>query len=224
MGLQAKPGYLSTEFYMTMLVHVLTILVQADVLGKDTPWAKLVSLALSALVQLGYTASRGAVKSAHATAGAAITASAITAVTPILAPSLAVKTTSTPLAPVLAPSLEVKTTSTLLAPVLALILIALTASSGCGWWQSKGKAEVTAAAKCMEGDLLNQWQTLLAQIATGNIAVVATVGTDVLNCALAAAQAQAAPVGSSVATAKQSVHSVAVAVIKAELTKRGTKS
>lgn len=66
------PGYKTTEFALTMLVHLLTVLVQANVLAADSPWAKIASLVLSALAQFGYTVSRGSVKSAEATAAGAI--------------------------------------------------------------------------------------------------------------------------------------------------------
>jgi hypothetical protein len=192
------PGYRSSEFYLTLLVHALTFLVQADVLGKDTPWAKVASLLLSALAQYGYTASRGAVKAAHAAASGANAA----------APTG------------LKVALPSKATST----VGAWLLMALTLStfSGCAWWNAKGKTEAATVAKCMEGDLLSQWQTLLAQIMAGNLAAVATVGVDVLNCALLAAQSQTAPTGATVATAKQSAHGVAAGILKAEIAKRKT--
>jgi len=61
-----KPGWQTTEFWLTLLVHLLTFLVQANIF-PETHWAvKVATLALSGLAQLGYTSSRATVKTADA--------------------------------------------------------------------------------------------------------------------------------------------------------------
>lgn len=59
---QVKPGYQSTEFWLTALAHVLTLLVMSGAFPSESVWEKVAAFALSALAQLGYSVSRGIAK------------------------------------------------------------------------------------------------------------------------------------------------------------------
>ena len=58
------PGYKTTEFYLTLLVHLLTFFTASGIL-PSTHWAiKVAAFVMSALAQAGYTYGRSLVKSA----------------------------------------------------------------------------------------------------------------------------------------------------------------
>ena len=59
-----KPGYLTSEFYITILVAVLGFLASSGLFGPEHWAAKAVGLAMTGLSALGYTASRAKVKQA----------------------------------------------------------------------------------------------------------------------------------------------------------------
>ena len=58
-----KQGYKTTEFWMTLAVLVLGVLVQSDVLPADGEWSKAVAMLVQGLAALGYSHSRGQAKS-----------------------------------------------------------------------------------------------------------------------------------------------------------------
>ena len=58
-----KPGYRTTEFWMTLIILVLGVLVQSGVLPSNGEWSKAVAMLVQGLVALGYSRSRGQVKS-----------------------------------------------------------------------------------------------------------------------------------------------------------------
>jgi hypothetical protein len=59
-----KPGYQTTEFWLTVLTYLLTGLVMSNVFPVDSIWIKVATFGLNALATFGYTMSRGAAKSA----------------------------------------------------------------------------------------------------------------------------------------------------------------
>ena len=58
-----KPGYQTTEFWLTAAEIITGFLLASDVIAEGTPWAKLLGIVSSTLVTLGYTYSRGHAKS-----------------------------------------------------------------------------------------------------------------------------------------------------------------
>lgn len=57
-----KPGYKTTEFYITLGVTVLGMLWGAGIFGEGTSLDRALGLAAMALAPFGYTLSRGAAK------------------------------------------------------------------------------------------------------------------------------------------------------------------
>lgn len=57
-----KPGYKTTEFWLTVAAQVVGLLAASGALAPDSPWARIVGLAVSALTAMGYTYSRGVAK------------------------------------------------------------------------------------------------------------------------------------------------------------------
>lgn len=57
-----KPGWKSTEFIVTGVVVILTLLAGSGVIPSGTAWARGVAFVLSTLAALGYTAARAATK------------------------------------------------------------------------------------------------------------------------------------------------------------------
>jgi len=53
-----KPGYKSTEFYMSMLAVVVGAVASSGILDESDGLTKVVGLVMAALVALGYTGSR----------------------------------------------------------------------------------------------------------------------------------------------------------------------
>jgi hypothetical protein len=74
-----KPGYKTTEFWLTALATILAMLMMSGAISDGGLAAKIVGGAIAILAQLGYTAARAAVKSGEArTAGLVdVTAAAI---------------------------------------------------------------------------------------------------------------------------------------------------
>lgn len=58
-----KAGYKTTEFWLSAAVTLIGLLAASGVIPVDSPWAKAIGFASAALAAMGYTASRGAVKS-----------------------------------------------------------------------------------------------------------------------------------------------------------------
>ncbi len=63
-----KPGYKTTEFWLTAAVHMLTMFMAAGIFPDTHVVAKVCAFALSALAQLGYTMARAKSKAAPGTA------------------------------------------------------------------------------------------------------------------------------------------------------------
>jgi len=57
-----KPGYKSTEFYMSMLAVVIGAVASSGILDGSDGLTKVVGLIMAALVALGYTGSRLTIK------------------------------------------------------------------------------------------------------------------------------------------------------------------
>ena len=63
--MEAKPGFKTSEFWLTALAVIVGLLIASDVLVPlgENHWAvKLVGLVSAALASMGYTAARGKVK------------------------------------------------------------------------------------------------------------------------------------------------------------------
>lgn len=61
-----KPGWKTTEFWMTILSNVVSILLIADVFPVDSKWSKIIGAVGLVLSNLGYTVFRSGVKKAAA--------------------------------------------------------------------------------------------------------------------------------------------------------------
>ena len=61
--ISVKPGYKTTEFWLSLIAVVLGALVSQGVFANGSEAAKVAGIALIALASLGYTASRAMVKS-----------------------------------------------------------------------------------------------------------------------------------------------------------------
>lgn len=72
----AAPGWRTTEFWLTLGVHFLTLLISSGVLPAESVWVKVATLLLSALSQFSYNASRAQVKAAAMDAEAVASADA----------------------------------------------------------------------------------------------------------------------------------------------------
>jgi hypothetical protein len=57
-----KPGYKSTEFYLTIGAMILSAIYMSGVLVEGSPTEKVIGLVASAISALGYTVSRALVK------------------------------------------------------------------------------------------------------------------------------------------------------------------
>jgi hypothetical protein len=64
-----KPGYKSTEFYMSMAAVVLGAVASSGILDESDGLTKVVGLIMAALVALGYTGSRLTLKKLDAANG-----------------------------------------------------------------------------------------------------------------------------------------------------------
>ncbi len=60
----AKPGYKTTEFYLSLVAMLLTALYASGAIkeGSDASWVKAVASLAAALTALGYSVSRGMAK------------------------------------------------------------------------------------------------------------------------------------------------------------------
>tara|TARA_R100000152_G_C6780123_1_gene212518 strand:- start:2351 stop:2611 length:261 start_codon:yes stop_codon:yes gene_type:complete len=64
-----KPGYKSTEFYMSMAAVVIGAVASSGLLEEDGALTKIVGIVMAALVALGYTGSRLTLKKLDAANG-----------------------------------------------------------------------------------------------------------------------------------------------------------
>lgn len=63
-----KPGYATTEFWLTALTSLIGILLASGIVHPGTPFDKAIGFIVTALAGMGYTVSRGMVKAAAAKA------------------------------------------------------------------------------------------------------------------------------------------------------------
>ena len=59
---QPKPGYKTTEFWLSAAASVIGLLFAAEIFPSESPGEKVLGLAAMVLASLGYTVSRGMVK------------------------------------------------------------------------------------------------------------------------------------------------------------------
>lgn len=59
---EAKPGYKTTEFWLTVAASAIGLLLASGMIHAGTPIDRVVGLAASVLGTLGYTVSRGIAK------------------------------------------------------------------------------------------------------------------------------------------------------------------
>lgn len=59
---EVKPGYKTTEFWLSFAAVVVGIVVASGVVPADTGWERALGLVVSGLAALGYTGSRLAIK------------------------------------------------------------------------------------------------------------------------------------------------------------------
>lgn len=57
-----KPGFKTTEFWMTVVTAVVSLLIASDVIPSNSGWSQLVALASAALAAMGYSTSRAVAK------------------------------------------------------------------------------------------------------------------------------------------------------------------
>ena len=60
-----KPGYKTTEFYLSTAAAVLGAVMASGLVPSAGPWAQLVGIAAVVLSSMGYTVSRGMAKSGN---------------------------------------------------------------------------------------------------------------------------------------------------------------
>jgi hypothetical protein len=58
-----KPGYRTTEFWITVAVVFLSLLMTSGLIGDASPVAKIIGLIVDTAAAMGYTYSRGLAKS-----------------------------------------------------------------------------------------------------------------------------------------------------------------
>ena len=61
--MEPKPGFKTSEFWLSLAAVVVSYVISSDVLGEGTVQAKAVMIVATVLAALGYTASRAIVKS-----------------------------------------------------------------------------------------------------------------------------------------------------------------
>ena len=57
-----KPGWRTTEFWLTLAAVLISAVQASDLCAPDSVWAKVATFALAVLATLGYQASRGIAK------------------------------------------------------------------------------------------------------------------------------------------------------------------
>jgi hypothetical protein len=65
MGQPKKPGYKTTEFWLSLCALILGALIASGYIGDESGTSKVIAFAASALTALGYNISRGIVKKAE---------------------------------------------------------------------------------------------------------------------------------------------------------------
>ena len=58
----SKPGYKTTEFWLTTLATAVGLIMAADIIPSDGVWPKVTGLIVAMLSSMGYTVSRGMTK------------------------------------------------------------------------------------------------------------------------------------------------------------------
>jgi len=62
--MDTKPGYKTTEFWLTFAAMVLSLLFAAGLFGEQSAVYKVLEVGAAVLASLGYTVTRGAIKKA----------------------------------------------------------------------------------------------------------------------------------------------------------------
>ena len=62
---ETKPGYKSTEFWLSTAVTVIGLVIASGAIEETSTWGQILAYGMSTLTTLGYTASRGKVKAAE---------------------------------------------------------------------------------------------------------------------------------------------------------------
>ena len=70
-----KSGWQTTEFWLSLVAVAAGAIVSSGAFHDDSPWMKIAGLVVSVLGALGYTASRGKLKSEQAGAVASLASS-----------------------------------------------------------------------------------------------------------------------------------------------------
>jgi hypothetical protein len=70
-----KPGYKTTEFWLSLAAILIGVLISSDVIPVEHPIAKLLGIAASVLGALGYQVSRSLAKASAAKSAAFVEAS-----------------------------------------------------------------------------------------------------------------------------------------------------
>jgi hypothetical protein len=81
MATTTKPGWLTSEFFLTALAHLISLLYLAGAIGSNTPTGQIAALIATALTNAGYSVARGNVKAAAVKGSAPDTLSATATVT-----------------------------------------------------------------------------------------------------------------------------------------------
>jgi hypothetical protein len=68
-----KPGYKTTEFWLTLLATLVGLLLSSGVLGTGTQWEAIAGVIASSLAALGYAGSRATTKQAASDAASSFT-------------------------------------------------------------------------------------------------------------------------------------------------------
>lgn len=76
-----KPGWQTSEFFLTALAHLLSLLYLAGAIGTNTQTGQIAALIASALSNAGYSVARGNIKAAAVKGSSPDTLSATATVT-----------------------------------------------------------------------------------------------------------------------------------------------
>jgi hypothetical protein len=74
-----KPGYRSSEFWLTVASNIIGALMASGILADGSSWSRLVGMAAMVLAGMGYSVSRGMVKAASPAVPTAIDSTSLRA-------------------------------------------------------------------------------------------------------------------------------------------------
>lgn len=60
--LAVKPGYKTSEFWLTAIANIVGLAVASGIIPETGPWSQVVGLAVMVLTTMGYQVQRGAAK------------------------------------------------------------------------------------------------------------------------------------------------------------------